>query len=99
MKDATQRTRIRSVGRSGDVDLIVMEEGNEFVESDYSELDGRLRGKAGDYRQMIIATNPGPPTHWINVRMIVGGEASVYYSSAKDNPTKPAGLSRAAGAQ
>ena len=89
MKDATQRTRIRSVGRSGDVDLIVMEEGNEFVESDYSELDGRLRGKAGDYRQMIIATNPGPPTHWINVRMIRGGEASVYYSSAKDNPTNP----------
>ena len=89
MKDATQRTKIRSVGMSGDVDIVVMEEGNEFIEADFNELDARLRGKAGDYRQMIVATNPGPPTHWIKVRLIDGGEASVYYSSAKDNPTNP----------
>ena len=89
MKDSTQRTRIRSVGKTGDVDLIVMEEGNEFVESDYNELAARLRGKAGPYRQMIVATNPDAPMHWIHTRLIQGGEASAHYSSAADNTHNP----------
>lgn len=90
MKDAAQRTRIRSVGTRGDVDMVVMEEGNEFVESDFNELRARLRGKAGPYRQLIIATNPDAPTHWIHARLIVGGEATVYYSGAVDNTHNPA---------
>ena len=90
MKDATQRTKIRSVGMSGDVDIVVMEEGHEFIEADFNELRARLRGKMGKYRQIIVATNPDSPMHWIKVRLIDGGEASVYYSGAKDNPTNPA---------
>ena len=54
--------------------------------------DARLRGKMpAKYRQIIVATNPGfADMHWIKVRLIDGGEASVYYSGAKDNPTNPA---------
>lgn len=91
MKDAIQRTRIRSVGRSGDVDGVVMEEATEFNESDHNELRARLRGKAGPYRQMIIATNPDAPTHWIYQRMIVGDGASVHTAHTADNVHLPKG--------
>lgn len=90
MKDEEQREQVRSIGQDGSVDIIWMEEANRFVLQDYQEIFGSLRGKAGPYRQIILTTNPDSPTHWINTRLIIGGEAKVYYSGAKDNPSNPA---------
>lgn len=89
MKDDSQREAIRSIGGDGSLDIVWMEEANAFTEEDYNELLARMRGKAADWRQIIISTNPDTPTHWIKQRLIDQGEASVYYSGAKDNPHNP----------
>lgn len=89
MNDDDQRESIRSIGGQGGLDIVLMEEANAFGENDYNELIARMRGTAGAYRQLILMTNPDSPLHWINQRLIIGGEASVYYSSAKDNPHNP----------
>lgn len=86
MKDDSQREAIRSIGQSGALDIIWMEEANAFTEQDYQELLVRLRGNAASWRQLILTTNPDAPIHWINQRLIVKKEATVYYSGAKDNP-------------
>lgn len=90
MRDKEQREAIRSVGGAGGVDLIWMEEATQFVEQDFNELTARLRGTKAPWRQILLTTNPDSPTHWIYKRLIQGGEASVYYSGAKDNPANPA---------
>jgi len=90
MADEEQREQIRSIGSRGGVDLIWMEEANRFTENDFNELLARLRGKAAPWQQLILTTNPDYPAHWINTRLIIGGEAKVYYSSAHDNPALPA---------
>ena len=90
MKDDSQREALRSIGHDGALDYVWMEEANAFELSDYEELLGRMRGKSADWRQIILTTNPDAPNHWINQRLIIGGEAHVYYSSAHDNPYNPA---------
>jgi phage terminase large subunit len=77
------------MGREGGLDIVWMEEATEFEEEDYNEILGRMRGKAAPWRQIILSCNPDGPAHWINVRLILGGEASVYFSSALDNPHNP----------
>jgi phage terminase large subunit len=89
MKDDEQREQIRGIGQDGGVDIAFMEEGVKFSENDFNEVNGRMRGKAGNFRQVIVATNPGPPGHWINQRLILGGEASTYLSRPEDNPYNP----------
>lgn len=89
MKDEGQREAIRSIGGKGAVDWIWVEEASALTLEDYQELLARLRGNAADWVQLILTTNPGAPAHWINQRLIKGGEASVYYSGAKDNPHNP----------
>lgn len=89
MKDDAQRERIRSIGLDGGLDICWMEEATQFIEQDFNEVIARMRGKAAPWRQIILSTNPGPPGHWINVRLILGGEASVYYSRATDNEHNP----------
>lgn len=89
MNDDDQRESIRSIGGQGGLDIVLLEEANAFTEQDFNELIARMRGTAGTYRQIILMTNPDSPLHWINQRLIIGGEASVYYSSAKDNPHNP----------
>lgn len=86
MKDSEQRERIRSIGLKGGVDIAWMEEATQFDEEDYNEVLARMRGTAAPWRQVILTTNPDAPGHWINVRLILGKEASVFYSSAVDNP-------------
>jgi hypothetical protein len=90
MKDEEQREQVRSIGQDGGVDIIWLEEATAFDEEDFNELIARTRGKAGPYRQIVLTTNPDAPTHWIYNRLILGGEATVYYSSAADNPHNPA---------
>lgn len=86
MRDDDQRESVRSIGGDGGLDIALFEEANAFTEDDYNEIIGRVRNTAGSYRQIILITNPDAPTHWINRRLIIGGESKVYYSSAKDNP-------------
>jgi phage terminase large subunit len=38
---------------------------------------------------VILSTNPDHPKHWINTRLIKGGQAAVYRSGAHDNPHNP----------
>jgi hypothetical protein len=90
LEDAKQLQRLKSIGRQGGVDIAFMEEATEFTESDFNAVKARMRGRAAPWRQIILACNPDAPLHWINVRLILGGEASVYYSAAKDNPYNPA---------
>lgn len=89
MKDDSQREAIRSIGKDGALDCVWMEEANAFTLADFEELLTRIRGKAAPWRQVILTTNPDAPNHWINQRLIVGKQASVYYSGAKDNPHNP----------
>ena len=85
MQDEKARERLRSIGIQGGVDLICVEEANQLDERDYNELLARLRGRRGGFRQIILATNPDSPHHFIYKRLIEGGEATVYYSSVDDN--------------
>lgn len=97
MADDNQRESVRSIGGDGGLDIVLFEEANAFAEDDLNEIIGRMRGKASDrmrgqgkgYRQIIPMTNPDAPNHWINQRLILGKEASVYYSGALDNPHNP----------
>lgn len=89
MKDEAQRQALRSINGDGSADFIWGEEANALSEDDHNELLARLRGHAASWRQLLYTTNPDGPYHWIKTRLIDGGEASVYYSSAKDNPALP----------
>jgi PBSX family phage terminase large subunit len=89
MKDEGQRQALRSINGNGSADFIWGEEANALTEDDHNELLGRLRGTAGPWRQLLYTTNPDHPYHWIKTRLIDGGEASVHYSSAADNPHLP----------
>ncbi|MCP4099158.1 MAG: terminase [Planctomycetaceae bacterium] len=89
MANDEQREQIRSIGQDGSVDIAWMEEATKFTEDDYNEIRARIRGRAADWRQVVLTTNPDAPTHWINQRLIKGGEASVHYSSAADNEYNP----------
>lgn len=84
-----EREAIRGIGQDGGLDFVWMEEATRFEELDYNELIARMRGKAAPWTQVLMSTNPDAPNHWINRRLIIGGEASVYYSGAKDNPHNP----------
>ena len=90
MKDDDQREAMRSIGGSGGLDIIWMEEAIAFSRMDYDEALGRLRGDAGKWRQIILTTNPGPPRHWIYTDLIKAKQAHVYYSGARDNTNNPA---------
>lgn len=89
MKDAQQRESIRSIGQDGAIDFVWMEEANAFVEEDFNEILGRMRGDKAGWRQIMLSTNPDSPNHWIYKRLILGKEASYYFSSAADNPANP----------
>lgn len=89
MKDDVQRQALRSINGDGAADIIWGEEANALTEDDHNELLARLRGKATSWRQIIYTTNPDTPYHWIKKRLMDGGEASVYFSKAEDNPHNP----------
>lgn len=87
LKDKDQREALRSKrGSKGDPDIAWMEEANAFTRQDFDEVNGRLRGDVAGWTQLILSTNPDAPTHWIFKDLIQAGAASVYYSSARDNP-------------
>lgn len=90
MKDEEQREQVRGIGVDAGVDIAWLEEAVRFVRDDKNEVDARMRGKAAPWQQLILSTNPGPPSHWINQEMILGGGASVYDKARpEDNPYNP----------
>lgn len=84
-----QREALKSVGKDGAVDVAWIEEANALTEDDHNLIITRMRGHAAKWTQIIYTTNPDYPLHWINKRLIIGKQASVYYSGAKDNPYNP----------
>lgn len=89
MKNDDQREGLRSIGPDGALDIVWFEEAHQFTEDDFNEMLARMRGQYAPWSQIILTTNPDAPTHWINKRLIVGGEASIYYSGAIDNTYNP----------
>lgn len=87
MADEEQREQIRSIGQTGGVDIVWMEEAVRFVENDFNEVMARMRGRAANWMQLILTTNPGPPSHWINQRLILGAEAAVYDKARPEDNT------------
>lgn len=90
LQDEDARENLRSIGQDGAIDIFWGEEATQFEEEDHNAVTARMRGKAAPWRQILYTTNPGPPLHWIYRRLIQAKEASVYYSSARDNPHNPA---------
>jgi phage terminase large subunit len=89
MLDDKQRESVRSIGGAGGLDGAWMEEATAFSRKDREEIEGRIRHTAAPWQQLILTTNPDHPRHWIYTDLIQGGMASVYYSTAKDNPHNP----------
>ena len=89
LEDEEQRERLRSIGPDGGVDIAWMEEATEFEEADFNAAGARLRGRAAPWRQLLLSCNPDAPTHWIYRRLIQGGQARVYYSTAAENTYNP----------
>lgn len=91
MLDDGQREAFRSIGGTGGLDMVWMEEANAFTEIDFNEVSARMRGRAAPWTQVVLTTNPDSGKHWIKTRLIDGGEAEVHYSRAADNPYNPPG--------
>lgn len=69
-----------------EVDRVLIDEAIEIELEFYETLLTRLRGaRTVPYRQVILATNPGHPSHWIR-RRVNTGEMTLLTSTHRDNP-------------
>jgi phage terminase large subunit len=89
MWDTPQREAVKGIGLDAGLDIVFFEEATAFEEEDFEVILSRMRGKAAGWTQVGLATNPGPPNHWINQRLIIGGLAECYVSFAEDNYYNP----------
>lgn len=66
---------------------IWIEEASELLESDFNQLDIRLRGKTREYQQIILSFNPVSIRHWLKKRFFDQKDprARVHESTYKDN--------------
>ena len=66
---------------------IWIEEASELLESDFNQLDIRLRGETRFYKQIIVSFNPVSVTHWLKARFFdrVDPRARVHESTYHDN--------------
>ena len=66
---------------------IWIEEASEITESDFNQLDIRLRGESRYYKQIIISFNPVDVNHWLKKRFFDNrpGNAEVHRSTYRDN--------------
>lgn len=64
-----------------------IEEASELTESDFDQLDLRLRGRGEHYKQIIVSFNPVSLTHWLKRRFCdtPRPEIRVHHSTYKDN--------------
>ncbi|WP_062434960.1 phage terminase large subunit [Herbidospora daliensis] len=70
---------------STEYDLCFIDEAIECTEEDIDTIVTRLRNGRLSYQQLIMATNPGPPTHHLKIRADEG-RAVMLYSKHEDNP-------------
>ena len=74
--------------RSLEANVVVFEEATEFTPDEVDVMRGCLRGGGGSYYQMIFATNPGPPNHWLIKRALDSSTPMLNLPSRhEDNPT------------
>jgi len=66
---------------------IWIEEGSELLESDYDQLNIRLRGETETYKQIITTFNPVDINHWLRRRFFCGAQPGVtaHRSTYRDN--------------
>lgn len=76
-----KNTRILST----EFDLIFVDEAIEVTDEDLDTLITRLRNGKLSYQQLIMATNPGAPTHHLK-RRADDGRCKMLYSKHEDNP-------------
>ena len=64
-----------------------IEEASEISESDFNQLDIRLRGETKYYKQIIITFNPVSITHWLKARFFdkYDERVRIHESTYKDN--------------
>lgn len=69
------------------ITLIWIEEASELLESDFNQLDIRLRGETAYYKQIIITFNPISITHWLKRRFfdVKSADITAHKSTYKDN--------------
>lgn len=70
---------------SAELDRIFVDEAVEIGLDLYETLLSRLRGSAATYKQILLATNPSHPSHWIK-RRADEGRIRMITSSHRDNP-------------
>lgn len=66
---------------------IWIEEASEILESDFNQLDIRLRGNTKHYKQIILSFNPVSALHWLKKRFFdkQDGKTTTHESTYKDN--------------
>lgn len=66
---------------------IWIEEASELLESDFNQLDIRLRGRTREYQQIILSFNPVSIRHWLKKRFFDRKDprARVHESTYRDN--------------
>jgi phage terminase large subunit len=70
---------------STEYDVCFVDEAIETTAEDLDTIVTRLRNGRLSYQQLIMATNPGPPTHHIKQRAD-SGRCRLLYSTHEDNP-------------
>lgn len=75
---------------STEFDLAFVDEAIEVTDEDLDTIVSRLRNGVLSYQQLIMATNPGPPTHHLK-RRADAGRCLLLYSKHEDNPRLFAG--------
>jgi phage terminase large subunit len=70
---------------SAELDRVFVDEAVEVSLDLYETLISRLRGQAATYRQVVLATNPSHPQHWIKQRADAG-LLRMITSTHRDNP-------------
>jgi phage terminase large subunit len=90
MANQKEREKIRGIGLEGGLDFVWIDEANALTKEDLNEVLARMRGRAAPWNQILLSTNPDSPAHWIYQEYVLGGKASCYYSSYKDNTYNPA---------
>jgi phage terminase large subunit len=70
---------------STEFDLAFVDEAIEVTDEDLDTIISRLRNGVLSYQQLLMATNPGPPTHHLKQRADAG-RCRMLYSTHEDNP-------------
>lgn len=69
------------------LDRILVDEANQVSVTAYETLLTRLRGSAPTYKQIVTATNPDHPSHWLKERAdSPDNKMRMYTSRHEDNP-------------